>query len=234
MEHICHFPCCFCCVSFNCMCQCIHTCRSCQSLWHRRHHVWVYNCDDWHIVWVNTHKFSFLFYICDNIVDCYLCCCSCCCWNCDDWYTRFLCRCNTFQTSNIFKFRVCNDDTDCFCCIHRRTATNSNNVISSCFLKCFYSMLYIFDCWVGFDIRINFILKSCIFQHFCYFCCYFKFNQIRIRTYKCFFVSSCFCLCCNFPNCTCSMIRCFIQHNSVCHFFFSLSVLPFCFLMSLS
>ena len=36
---------------------------------------------------------------------------------------------------------------------------------------------------------------------------------------------SCFCLCCNLPNCTCSMIRCFVQHNSVCHVF----LLPFCF-----
>ena len=210
MEHICHFPSSFCCISFNCMCQGIHTCGSCKSLWHRGHHIRVNNCDNRHVMWVNTNEFSLSFNICDNVVDCNLSSCSGCCWNCDDRNTRFCCRCNTFKASYIFKFRVCDDDTDCFGSIHRRTTTDCNDVICISFLECFYSVLYIFDCWVCFDIRINFVSKSIFIKNICYFLCNSEFDQIRVRTYKSFLKCSCFCFCSDLFDCACSMIRCFI------------------------
>ena len=207
MEHICHFPCSFCSISFNCMSQGIHTCRSSQSLRHRRHHFRIYNCDDRHVMRVNTYKFTFLFYICNNVVNCYFCCCTCCCRNCNDRHTRFLCRCCTFQTSYIFKFRICDDDTDCFRGVHRRTTTNCDNIICSGFLERFYTMLYILDRWICFDIRINFIFQTFFFKDICYFACHIEFDQIRVRTYKSFFECMCFCFICDLSNCSCSVVR---------------------------
>ena len=160
MEHICHLPCSLCCISFDCMCKSIHTCGSCQSFWHRGHHIWVYNCDDRHIMWVNTDKFSLLLYICNNVVDRNLCCCTCCCRNCNDRYTRFLSWRNTFQTSYILEFRISNNDTDCFCCIHGRSSTDCYNVISLSALECCNTILYVLNRRIGFDVRINLICES--------------------------------------------------------------------------
>ena len=207
MEHICHFPCSFCGVTFDCMSQCIHTGRSSQSFRHRGHHFRINNCDDRHIMWINTHEFTFLFYICDNVVDSNLCCGTCCCRNCDDRYTRILCRRGTFQASYIFKLRVCDDDTDCFCSIHRGTTTDCNDIICTGILECSHTILYILDSWVRFDVRINFVLQTFFCKNICYFACHIKFNQVRVRTYKSFFECMSLCLICNLSNCACSMIR---------------------------
>ena len=134
------------------MCQSVHTCRSCQSFWHGGHHFRINDCNDRHVMWVNTYEFTFSFYISDNVVDCYLCCCTCCCRNCNDRYTRFLSRSCTFQASYVFKFRVCNDDTDCFGSIHRRTTTDRNQIICTGILECLNTVLYVLNCWIGFDV----------------------------------------------------------------------------------
>ena len=152
MEHICHFPRSFCCISFDCMSEGIHTCGSCQSLWHGGHHFRINNCDDWHVMWVNAYKFTFSFYICDNIINSYLCCCTCCCRNCNDRYTRFPGRSCTFQTSYVFEFRVCNNNTDCFGSVHRRTTADCDQIIRFRILKCLNTVLYVLDCRVRFDV----------------------------------------------------------------------------------
>ena len=136
------------------MCQGIHTCRSCQSLWHRRHHLRIYDCDNRHVVRIYTDEFSLLLDISDNIVDRYLCCCSCCCRHCNDRNTWILGWCCSFQTSYIFEFRIGNDDTDCFGCIHRRSSADCDNIISSRFLKCLNSVLYILNRRIWFNVRI--------------------------------------------------------------------------------
>ena len=210
MEHISHLPGCLCCISFDCVSQGIHSGRCCQSFWHRRHHFRVNHCDYRHIMWIYTYKFSLFLYVCNNVIDRYFCCCTGCCWNCNNRNARVLCRCNTFQTSYIFKFRICNNDTNCLGCIHGWSSTDCNNIICFCIFKCLNAMLHILDGRVCFNIRINFISKSWIIKDICHFSCHSKFNQIWIRTYKCFFECSCLCFICDFLNRTCSMIRCLI------------------------
>ena len=56
---------------------------------------------------VHAYKLSLSLNVSDNVIDCNLCCGSCCCRHCYDWNARVLCRRNTFQTSYILKFRVC-------------------------------------------------------------------------------------------------------------------------------
>lgn len=90
VEHICHFPGCFCSVSFDGVCQGIHTGRSSKSLWHGRHHLRIYDCDNWHIVWVNTYKFTLLFHIGNDVVDGNFCRSTSGGRNSDDRYTWFL------------------------------------------------------------------------------------------------------------------------------------------------
>ena len=217
MEHICHFPCSFCGISFDCMCQCIHTCRSGQALRHRRHHFRINNCDDRHIMWVNTYEFTFLFNISNNVVNSNFCSGSCCCRNCNDRYARFLCRCSAFQTSYIFKFRIRNDNSNCFCSIHRRTATDCNDIICTGFFKCGHTILYVLDCRVCLNIRVNFVFQTIFFKDICYLTCNIKFNQIRVGTYKSFLKCMCFCFVCDLSDCACSVIRGSIQIDSVCH-----------------
>ena len=92
MEHVCHFPCSFCDVSFDSMCQSIHTCWCCKTIWHTAHHIRVNDSYYWNIFRVYTNKFTLFFIIFDNVVDCYLCCCSCCCRYGNDRYSWFCCR----------------------------------------------------------------------------------------------------------------------------------------------
>ena len=170
---------------------------------------------------IHTDQFSFSFHICDHIVDGNFCSCSCSCRNGNDWNTGFCCRRHTLQTSYVFKFRICNDNTDCLCGIHRRTAANCNNVICFGSFECGNTILYIFDGRVCFDVRINFISKPSFVKNVCHLSCDSEFDQIRIRADECFFESSCLCFCCNFLDCSCPMIRCFVQHNSICHLYHS-------------
>ena len=152
MEHICHFPCSFCRISLNCMCQCIHTGRCSQSFWHGRHHFRIDNRNDRHIMRIYAYKFTFSLYVCDNVIDRNLRRCTCCRRNCDDRYTRVLCRCHTFETSHILKFRICDNNADRFGSIHRRTASNCDQIICAGIFKRLNTMLYIFDGRIWFNI----------------------------------------------------------------------------------
>ena len=169
MEHIGHFPCSFCSISFDCMCQGIHTGRSSQSFRHGGHHFRIDHCDDRHIVRVYADKLTFTLYIGDNIVDRNFCCCSGCGWYRNDRYTWVFGRCSSFQTSDIFKFRIGNDDTDCFCSIHGRTAADGDDIICFGIFKCLNTMFYIVDGRVRLDIRIELVCKSGFFQQICHF-----------------------------------------------------------------
>ena len=46
MEHICHLPGSFCCVSLDSMCKSIHSSCCCKALWHCCHHIRINNCDN--------------------------------------------------------------------------------------------------------------------------------------------------------------------------------------------
>ena len=161
-------------------------------------------------MWIYADKFSLSLNICNNIVDGNFCCCTCCCWYCDDRYTRFLCRSNAFETSYIFKLRICNDNSDCFGSIHGRSSANCDKIICTGFFECLYTMLYVFNGWVCFDIRISFISKTIFIKNICHFLCHTKFDQIWIGTYKSFFEIMCLCFICDLFNRTCSVIRCFV------------------------
>ena len=180
MEHICHFPCSLSCISLDCMCQGIHTGGSCQSFWHGGHHIRINDCNHRHVVRINTDKFSLSLHIRDNVVDCNFCCCTSGCRYCNDRYTWFFRRSNAFKTSDILKFRVRDNDSDRFGSIHGRAASDRDQIISTCFLKCLYTMLYVLDRRICFDIRIDLISKSVFIQNICYFFCDTKFDQVRI------------------------------------------------------
>ena len=210
MEHICHFPCSLSCISLDCMCQGIHTGGSCQSFWHGGHHIRINDRDHRHVVRINTDKFSLSLHIRDNVVDCNFCCCTSGCRYCNDRYAWFFRGCNSLKTSDILKFRIGNNDSDRFWGIHRRSSTDCDQVISFRFLKCLNAVLYILDRRVCFDIWINFISKSVFVKNIRYLFCNTKFDQIRIRTYKCFFESTRLCLCCNLFDRSCSVVRCFV------------------------
>ena len=210
VEHICHFPGCFCSVSFDGVCQGIHTGRSSKSLWHGRHHLRIYDCDNWHIVWVNTYKFTLLFHIGNDVVDGNFCRSTSSGRNSDDRYTWFFGRSYALKAAHIFKFRIGNDDTDGFGSIHGRATADCNEVVGTGILECLYTVLDILDGWIWFDIGINLIHKTILVQYICYLFCYTKLDQVRIRADKSFLESVCFCLGCNLLNCTCTVIRCFI------------------------
>ena len=217
MEHICHFPCCLCGITFNRMSQGIHTGRCRQSLRHGSHHFRVYNCDDRHIMRIYTDKLTLALYISNNIVDRNLCCCTCCGRNCYDRDAGLLCRCYALKAAYIFKLRIGNDDTDRLGSIHGGASADCNNIVCSGRLKGCHTVLYIINSRIGLDIGIDLISQSFFFQKLCYLCCHTKFDQVRIRTYKCLLKSMCLCLVCDLCDCPCSMIRGLIQHNSVCH-----------------
>ena len=42
-------------------------------------------------------------------------------------------------------------------------------------------------------------------------------DQIRIGTYECFLKSMSLCFGYDFCDCSCTVIRCLVEHNSVCH-----------------
>ena len=143
--------------------QSIHTGGSGQSFWHGGHHFRVNNCDDRHVVWVNTYEFTFSFHIGNNIVDGYFRSSSGCGRYGDDRYARLFGRSHALKASHIFKFRVCDDDADGFGSIHGGTTADSNQIISTGILEGLYAVLYIFDGWIRFDVAVKFIVQTVFF-----------------------------------------------------------------------
>ena len=210
MEHIRQLPSTCSDVTLNCMSKCIHTSCSCQSLWHTGHHLRIYKCNNRDILRVYAYHLTILLNISDNVVDSNLCCSTSCCRNCKNRNRLILCRCNTLKASDIFKLWVCNYNTDTLCSIHRRTTTDCDQVISTRLLECLNTSLYILDCWVWLNVGVNLIIKTSSLKYIDYLLGNTKFNQIRVRAYKCFLKSSSLCLCSNILNCSCAMIRCLI------------------------
>ena len=114
-------------------------------------------------MWVNTYEFTFSFHVGNDIVDGYFRSSSGCGRYSDDRYARFLGRSHTLEASDIFKFRVCDDDTDGFGSIHGRTSADSDQIISTGILEGLYAVLYIFDGWIRFDVAVKFIVQTVFF-----------------------------------------------------------------------
>ena len=207
MEHVSHFPCSFCGVAFDCVSQSVHTGGSGQAFRHGGHHIRVNNCDDRHIVRVNAYEFTFSLYVGDNVVDGNLCSSTGCSRNGDDRYTRIFGRCGALKASDILKLRVCDDDTDGFRGIHRRTAADGDQIVSAGCLESFYAVFYVFDGRVWLDIAVKLIVESVCGQNIGYFGSNVEFNQIRVRAYECFFEAVCLCFICDLGNSACSVIR---------------------------
>ena len=154
MEHIGQFPCSYCNISFNRMCQCIHSCCSRQALWHRRHHIRINKCNNRNIMRVYTNHFTIFRRIGNYIVNRNLGSRSRCRRYCENRYTLIPCIDCTFKTYHIFMLRVINNNSNCFCCIHRRTTAYRNQIIRFCILECLHTSLYILNGWIWLNIGI--------------------------------------------------------------------------------
>ena len=152
MEHVGQLPCSGCDISLYGVSQSIHTCGSCKSLWHRTHHLRIHKCNNRNILRINTYHFAVLLYIGNNVVDRYLSRCSCGGWYCKYRYGFVFGRCNTLKTSDICEFRVGNNYSDTLSCVHGRTATYCDNVVSTGCLESLHALLNILYCWVWLDV----------------------------------------------------------------------------------
>ena len=217
MEHIGHLPGCLGGVTFDCMGQCIHTGGSSQTLRHRRHHLGIYHSDNRHIMRIYAYELTLALYISDNVVDGNLCCGTCCGGHCDDGYAGLLGRCYAFQAAYIFEFRVGNDDADGFGGIHGGTAADGDDIICAGCFESSHTIFHIVNGGVRLNIGINFISKTFLVQQIGYLSGHTELDQIRIGTYECFPESMSLCFSYDFCDCSCTVIRCLVKHNSVCH-----------------
>ena len=217
VEHIGHLPCRLGGVTFDSVGQSIHTGRSGQSLGHRRHHLGIYHSDDGHVMRIYTDEFTLTLYIGDNVVDRNLSCGTGCGGYCDDGYTGFLGRCYAFQAAYIFEFRVGNDDTDGFGGIHGRTTTDGDDIICTGCLESSHTVFHIVNSRISLNIGINFISKTFLVKQSGYFSGHTELDQVGIGTYECLLKSMSLCFGYDFCNCSCTVIRGLVEHNSVCH-----------------
>ncbi len=161
MKHVTKFPCTSRYVTLNRMCECIHTCRCCKSLWHWSHHIWVNNCHNRNIVNINTNHLSVLICIGDYIVNCNLSRCTCCSRNCNNRHCLFLCWCNPFKWTNICKLWIFYHDTNRFSGINGRTSADCNDAVSPTLFKCLHTCLDIFNRRIRLYVTIQFIRNRC-------------------------------------------------------------------------
>ena len=217
VEHIGHLPCRLGGVTFDCMGQCIHTGGSSQTLRHRRHHLGIYHSDNRHIMRIYAYELTLALYISDNVVDGNLCCGTCCGGHCDDGYAGLLGRCYAFQAAYIFEFRVGNDDTDGFGGIHGRTTTDGDDIICTGCLESSHTVFHIVNSRISLNIGINFISKTFLVKQSGYFSGHTELDQVGIGTYECLLKSMSLCFIYDFFDCSGTMIRGLVEHNSVCH-----------------
>ena len=180
MEHICHLPCRLRRVTLDGMCQRIHSGRCRQSLRHGGHHFRIYHSNDRHIMRIYAYKLSLSLNIRDNIVDRNLCSGTCGCRHSNDRHTRLPGRRNALQASDVLKFRICDDNADRFCRIHRRSAADCNDIVRSGFFERSHTGLHVLNRRICLDVGINLVGKPCLIQQIRYLCGYLKLNQIRV------------------------------------------------------
>ena len=201
------------------MCKSIHTGCSLEACRHRGHHIRVYDCDDRYIVGIDTDKFSLVFRIRDDIVDGNLCRSPCCCRYGYDRNTGILCRSHSLKTPYILKLRIGYDYTDSLGCIHWGSAAYSNYTVRSAFLECLYSGLHVFYRGIRLDIWIKLIRNACCLQLISHLFCHIEFYQIRIRWKKYLLEPVSLDLLRYGVYSALSMIRCFVKHKTICHFY---------------
>ena len=215
MEHIGKLPSTLCNVAFDSVCKSVHTCCSSKTLWHCFSHIRVNESNYRDIVRVNTNHLSVLFNVCNNVVDCNFSSSTGCCRNCENRHALVLCISNAFKASYISKFRVCDDDTDSLCCVHRRTAADCNNVVSACCLDSFNASLYILNCWVRLDVGENFVSKTCTVKNVSNLLCKTELDKVRVGANESLLEASALCFVSNCVDSTCAVVGSFVENKSV-------------------
>lgn len=72
------------------MCQGVYVGSCFQCWWYSVYYIGIDKGYLWNIVWVDIDEFVLLFFISDDIVNCYFCCGICGGWYCEDWYVGLM------------------------------------------------------------------------------------------------------------------------------------------------
>ena len=206
------------------MCQSIHTCGRRQSLRHAGHHFRIDYRYDRDIMRIYTYELSLLFFISNNVVDRRLCRRSRSRSHRDHRYSLVLRRCNTFQRNHIAELRVVNDDTDSLTGILWRSATDGNQIISSSLLKSLYPFFHNFYRRICLYFIIDRICIARSVQKICHFLYHLELYEILVCNDQSLLKTSSLHFRQDFLDRTCTMITCFIEHKSVYHRLYLLSV----------
>ena len=91
--------------------------------------------------------------------------------------------------------RIGNDDADGLGGIHRRAATDGDQVVRAGVLEGLYAGLHVFDGRIWLDIGIKLIFQAVRVQYIQHLLGNVEFDQVRIRTYKSLLEASGLCLC---------------------------------------
>ena len=111
--------------------------------------------------------------------------------------------------------RIGNDDADGLGGIHRRAATDGDQVVRAGVLEGLYAGLYVFNGRIWLDIGIKLIFQAVRVQYIQHLLGNVEFDQVRIRTYKSLLEASGLCLCGDIMDGARAVIGCFIQDESV-------------------
>ena len=222
MEHIRHFPCALGDIAFDRMRQSVHTGGSRKPFGHRSHHFGIHHSHYGNIVHVYTHEFTLLFHVGDYVVDGNFRSRACRRGNGDRGNGGFLGGRNAFQRTHVGEFGVVDDNADRFRGVHRRAAADRDDAIRLALLIRRHARLNVFDRGVGFNIGIQFVSDSRLFENVRHLFRYAEFHKIGVGAHKRFFQASAF----DFPgdlrDATRAVITRFIEYDS-CHFLFLLS-----------
>ena len=177
-------PCSFSCVTFDRMGQGVHTGGSGQSSGHGGHHIRVDNCNIGDVVRVYTYEFTFLLYVCDDVVDRGLSAGSACCGNSDGEYCAMLGRCYALKGADIIILRVVDDNANTLAGVHGRAAADGDHEVSAGCLISINALLHVLNRGIGLDVGIHFKVNAIRCEKIGNLAGYAEFDQIRIRCYK--------------------------------------------------
>ena len=215
LKHIRHSPSARCYIAFNGMCQGIHSCCGSQSLRHGIHQFRVYNRNSRNVIGVYANHLLFCVLINYHIINGYFSSSAGRCRQSKSGNSLVTGRSYAFQRLHICKIRIIHHNTDTFCRINGRTASQRHNKIRTGLFKSGYAMLYIGNSRICFYITEKFIRNMILFKHFNYLVCDLKTNQVLIchkegllKTSANSFYRDCL-------PAACSEIRGFVQYHPI-------------------
>ena len=125
---------------------------------------------------------------------------------------------DALEGADVGKLRVLNDDADCLCGIHGRTAADRDDAVGLGLFESLDAVLDIFDGGIGLDIGVNAVSEACGVKQICNLLCDAELDEGGVRGDESLPIAALGELGHDVFNSSAAMVGDGVQDNAVCHF----------------